>query len=157
MAREALDLAPNETLVDAYSGVGTIGLSLADVAKEVRGMDTIPAAVADANANAKRNQITNAHYEVGEAEVSLPQWLASGFAPDAMVVDPPRTGLDGVLIDAILQSAPEKLVYISCNPSTLARDLQELTRGYQVDYIQSIDMFPQTARCEAVVRFTKRH
>ncbi|KLD61635.1 RNA methyltransferase, partial [Lactiplantibacillus plantarum] len=88
--------------------------SLADVAKEVRGMDTIPAAVADANANAQRNQITNAHYEVGEAEVLLPQWLASGFAPDAMVVDPPRTGLDNVLIDAILQSAPEKLVYISC-------------------------------------------
>lgn len=157
LAREALKLAPNETLVDAYSGVGTIGLSLADVAKEVRGMDTIPAAVADANANAQRNQITNAHYEVGEAEVLLPQWLASGFAPDAMVVDPPRTGLDNVLIDAILQSAPEKLVYISCNPSTLAQDLQALTRGYQVDYIQSIDMFPQTARCEAVVRFTKRH
>lgn len=157
LAREALNLAPNETLVDAYSGVGTIGLSLADVAKEVRGMDTIPAAVADANANAQRNQITNAHYEVGEAEVLLPQWLASGFAPDAMVVDPPRTGLDNVLIDAILQSAPEKLVYISCNPSTLAQDLQALTRGYQVDYIQSIDMFPQTARCEAVVRFTKRH
>ena len=132
-------------------------MSLADVAKEVRGMDTIPAAVADANANAQRNQITNAHYEVGEAEVLLPQWLASGFTPDAMVVDPPRTGLDNVLIDAILQSAPEKLVYISCNPSTLAQDLQALTRGYQVDYIQSIDMFPQTARCEAVVRFTKRH
>ncbi|MFC6181281.1 23S rRNA (uracil(1939)-C(5))-methyltransferase RlmD [Lactiplantibacillus daowaiensis] len=157
LTREALDLAPNETLVDAYSGVGTIGLSLADVAKEVRGMDTIPAAVADANANAKRNGITNARYEVGPAEELLPQWLATGFAPDAMVVDPPRTGLDNVLIDAILQSAPEKLVYISCNPSTLAQDLRELTRGYQVDYIQSIDMFPQTARCEAVVRFTKRH
>ncbi len=157
LAREALQLAPEETLVDAYSGVGTIGLSLADVAKEVRGMDTIPAAVADANENAKRNQITNARYEVGEAEVLLPQWLAAGFAPDAIIVDPPRTGLDNVLIDAILQSAPEKLVYISCNPSTLAQDLRELTRGYQVDYIQSIDMFPQTARCEAVVRFTKRH
>lgn len=157
LAREALDLVPNETLVDAYSGVGTIGLSLADIAKEVRGMDTIPAAVMDANDNAKRNQITNAHYEIGEAEVLLPQWLASGFAPDAIIVDPPRTGLDKVLIDSILQSAPEKLVYISCNPSTLAQDLRELIRGYQVDYIQSIDMFPQTARCEAVVRFTKRH
>jgi len=157
LARTALNLAPHETLVDAYSGVGTIGLSLADVAQEVRGMDTIPAAVADANENAKRNQITNAKYEVGEAETLLPQWLASGFAPDAIVVDPPRTGLDDVLIDAILQSAPEKLVYISCNPSTLAQDLRQLTRGYQVDYIQSIDMFPQTARCEAVVRFTKRH
>lgn len=157
LAREALALAPDETLVDAYSGVGTIGLSLADVAKEVRGMDTIPAAVTDANENAKLNNITNAHYEVGEAEILLPQWLAAGFAPDAIIVDPPRTGLDNVLIDAILQSAPEKLVYISCNPSTLAQDLRELTRGYQVDYIQSIDMFPQTARCEAVVRFTKRH
>lgn len=157
LARTALDLAPHETLVDAYSGVGTIGLSLADVASEVRGMDTIPAAIADANANAKRNNITNAQYSVGEAEVLLPQWLASGFAPDAIVVDPPRTGLDDVLIDAILQSAPEKLVYISCNPSTLAQDLRALTAGYQVDYIQSIDMFPQTARCEAVVRFTKRH
>lgn len=156
LARTALDLAPHETLVDAYSGVGTIGLSLADVAQEVRGMDTIPAAVADANENAKRNGITNAKYEIGEAETLLPQWLASGFAPDAIVVDPPRTGLDDVLIDAILQSAPEKLVYISCNPSTLAQDLRQLTRGYQVDYIQSIDMFPQTARCEAVVRFTKR-
>ncbi|MFB9768816.1 23S rRNA (uracil(1939)-C(5))-methyltransferase RlmD [Lactiplantibacillus modestisalitolerans] len=157
LARQALDLAPAETLVDAYSGVGTIGLSLADVAKEVRGMDTIPAAVADANENARRNHITNARYEVGEAQVLLPQWLASGFEPDAIIVDPPRTGLDHVLIDAILQSAPEKFVYISCNPSTLARDLGELTRGYHVDYIQSIDMFPQTARCEAVVRFTKRH
>jgi len=157
LAREALDLSPNETLVDAYSGVGTIGLSLADVAKEVRGMDTIPAAVMDANENAKRNGITNATYAVGEAEVLLPQWLAAGFDPDAMIVDPPRTGLDEVLIDAILQNAPEKLVYISCNPSTLAQDLRGLTRGYQVDYIQSIDMFPQTARCEAVVRFTKRH
>lgn len=104
LAREALNLSPNETLVDAYSGVGTIGLSLADVAKEVRGMDTIPAAVADANANAQRNQITNGHYEVGETEVLLPQWLASGFAPDAMVVDPPRTGLDNVLIDAICKA-----------------------------------------------------
>ncbi|VDG20327.1 RNA methyltransferase [Lactobacillus plantarum JDM1] [Lactiplantibacillus mudanjiangensis] len=157
LAREALALSPNETLVDAYSGVGTIGLSLADVAKEVRGMDTIPAAIMDANANAERNGITNAKYEVGAAETLLPQWLAAGFDPDAMVVDPPRTGLDDVLIDAILQSAPEKLVYISCNPSTLAQDLRELTRSYQVDYIQSIDMFPQTARCEAVVRFTKRH
>ncbi|AVK63860.1 23S rRNA (uracil(1939)-C(5))-methyltransferase RlmD [Lactobacillus sp. CBA3606] len=157
LTRTALDLAPHETLVDAYSGVGTIGLSLADVAYEVRGMDTIPAAVTDANENAKRNHITNAQYTVGAAETLLPQWLASGFEPDAMVVDPPRTGLDDVLLDTILQSAPEKLVYISCNPSTLAQDLRQLTRGYQVDYIQSIDMFPQTARCEAVVRFTKRH
>lgn len=156
LAQTALALEPNETVVDAYSGVGTIGLSLAKTAKEVRGMDTIAASVDDANANAELNGITNAHYSVGAAETVLPQWLASGFDPDAMVVDPPRTGLDQTLIQAILTSAPDKLVYISCNPSTLARDLRELVHTYNVDYIQSIDMFPQTARCEALVAFSKK-
>lgn len=156
-ARKALELSPNTNLVDAYSGVGTIGLSLAGQAKEVRGMDIIPEAIADANENAKLNQIENAKYQVGKAEDVLPQWLAEGFRPDALVVDPPRTGLDDVLIQAILTSKPEHFVYISCNPSTLARDLTQLTKSYIVDYIQSIDMFPQTARCEAIVKFTRRH
>ena len=156
-ARKALELSPNDNLVDAYSGVGTIGLSLAAQAKEVRGMDIIPESIEDANENAKLNSITNAKYQVGKAEEVLPQWMAEGFHPDALVVDPPRTGLDDVLIQTILTSKPERFVYISCNPSTLARDLAQLTKTYIVDYIQSIDMFPQTARCEAVVKFTRRH
>ncbi len=156
-ARKALELSPNDNLVDAYSGVGTIGLSLAAQAKEVRGMDIIPESIEDANENAKLNGITNAKYQVGKAEEVLPQWMAEGFHPDALVVDPPRTGLDDVLIQTILTSKPERFVYISCNPSTLARDLAQLTKTYIVDYIQSIDMFPQTARCEAVVKFTRRH
>ena len=155
-AKKALDLQPGETVVDAYSGIGTIGLSLADVAEEVRGMDVIPEAVDDANANAEANGITNAHYEVGTAEDLLPKWLMAGFHPDAIVVDPPRTGLDDTLIETILAVRPEKFVYISCNPSTLAKDLVELTRDYQVDYIQSVDMMPQTARCEAVVKLSRR-
>ncbi|MFD0897800.1 23S rRNA (uracil(1939)-C(5))-methyltransferase RlmD [Loigolactobacillus binensis] len=157
LAREALQLAAHESLVDAYCGVGTIGLSLADTASEVRGMDIVPAAIADAQANAALNQITNAKYEVGKAEELLPQWLAAGFAPDALVVDPPRTGLDPALLQAIIDSRPQKFVYISCNPSTLARDLVKLTAVYNVDYIQSIDMFPQTARVEAIVRLEKRN
>ena len=155
-AKKALDLQPGQTLVDAYAGVGTIGLSLADVAEEVRGMDVIDEAVADANANAELNGITNAHYEVGTAEDLLPQWAVAGFRPDAIVVDPPRTGLDEHLMDTILAVHPEKLVYISCNPSTLAKDLCTLTEDYRVDYIQSVDMMPQTARCEAVVKLSQR-
>jgi 23S rRNA (uracil-5-)-methyltransferase RumA len=155
-AKKALDLQPGETVVDAYAGIGTIGLSLADVAEEVRGMDVIPEAVADANANAAANSITNAHYEVGTAEDLLPKWIMAGFRPDAIVVDPPRTGLDATLIETILAVRPEKFVYISCNPSTLAKDLVELTHDYQVDYIQSVDMMPQTARCEAVVKLSRR-
>ena len=155
-AKKALSLQPGESVVDAYSGIGTIGLTLADVAEEVRGMDVIPEAVEDANENAAANGITNAHYEVGTAEELLPKWVMTGFRPDAIVADPPRTGLDGTLIDTILGVRPDKLVYISCNPSTLAKDLVELTHDYQVDYIQSVDMMPQTARCEAVVKLSRR-
>lgn len=155
-AKKALDLQPGETVVDAYSGIGTIGLSLANVAEEVRGMDVIPEAVADSNENAAANGITNAHYELGTAEELLPKWIMAGFHPDAIVVDPPRTGLDSTLIETILAVRPPKLVYISCNPSTLAKDLVELTHDYRVDYIQSVDMMPQTARCEAVVKLSRR-
>lgn len=154
-ALKALELSDNETVVDAYSGVGTIGLSIAHAAKEVRGMDVIKDAVDDANENARINGIENVHYETGTAETILPKWLQEGFKPDALIVDPPRTGLDDALIQAILTSKPKKFVYISCNPSTLARDLVKLTKIYHVDYIQSVDMMPQTARCEAVVKFTR--
>lgn len=154
--KKALDLQPGETVVDAYAGIGTIGLSLADTAEEVRGMETIPEAVEDANANAEANGITNAHYELGSAEDLLPKWVMAGFHPDAIVVDPPRTGLDETLMDTILAIRPAKFVYVSCNPSTLAKDLVTLAEDYRVDYIQSVDMMPQTARCEAVVKLSRR-
>ncbi|KRM87785.1 23S rRNA (uracil(1939)-C(5))-methyltransferase RlmD [Lacticaseibacillus thailandensis] len=152
-ALTALNLAPHETLVDAYCGAGTLGLGMAQTAASVRGMDTIPAAIDDARTNADRNGITNVDYEVGKAEDLFPKWLADGFRPDAVIVDPPRTGLEGNFIPALLKARPRKFVYISCNPSTLARDLTKLTRTYEVEYIQSIDMFPQTARCEAITGF----
>ena len=155
-ARKALDLSQNETVVDAYCGVGTIGLSLAHLAKEVRGMDINPQAIDDARANALRKGFTNTHYEVGTAEELLPTWLKQGFKPDAIVVDPPRSGLGEPLLKALTQFPAKKLVYVSCNVSTLARDLQVLAKTYQIDYLQSVDMFPQTARCEVVVKLTKK-
>ena len=95
-------------------------------------------------------------YAVGTAEDLLPKWFKEGFKPDAIVVDPPRTGLDRKLLTALLKQPPKKMVYISCNVSTLARDLVQLAKVYQVDYLQSVDMFPQTARCEVVVKLTRK-
>lgn len=156
-AAEALELDKNDTLIDAYAGIGTIGLSLAPRVKEVRGMEVIPEAVADANANAKLNGIANAHYEVGKAEDVMPKWLAEGLQFDALVVDPPRVGLDEALIKQILKVKPRKFAYVSCGMASLARNLRRLTSVYHVDYIQPIDMMPQTARCEAVVKLSLRH
>ncbi len=151
-AKKALDLKKEETLVDAYCGVGTIGLSMAHLAKEVRGMDVIAESIEDAKKNAARMNVTNTHYETGKAEELLPKWLKEGFKPDAIVVDPPRTGLDKPLLDALIKYPVKKLVYVSCNVSTLARDLVTLSNKYQVEYLQSVDMFPHTARCEVVVK-----
>ncbi|KRK46065.1 putative RNA methyltransferase [Dellaglioa algida] len=153
---KALNLDKNESLVDAYCGVGTVGLYVAHGAKEVRGMDTTPEAIEDARENAILSHQENTTYEVGKAEDILPKWLEEGFVPDALVVDPPRTGLDDQLIEAINKSRPKKFVYVSCNPSTLAKDLELLTKSYRVDYIQSVDMFPQTSKVEAVVKLSRR-
>lgn len=155
-AFKALELTGKEKLIDAYSGVGTIGLSVANQVREVRGMDTIKDAVDDANSNAMKNGIMNAIYETVEAEKLIPEWIDAGWNPTALIVDPPRTGLADSLLDTILNVAPKKFVYISCNPSTLARDLVKLTRKYNVDYIQSVDLMPQTSRCECVVKFNKK-
>lgn len=152
LAGDALELNDQDTLVDAYCGVGTIGIALADQVKAVRGMDITPASIEDAKKNAALNNVTNVTYEVGKAEDLLPKWLKEGFKPTALVVDPPRTGLDDKLIAAILENQPKKFVYVSCNPSTMARDLVRLTEKYSVEWIKPVDMFPQTARVEAVVK-----
>lgn len=155
-AAKALSLSPNDTLIDAYAGIGTIGLSLANQVKEVWGMETIPEAVADAQENARLNNITNAHYEVGAAEDVMPRWRREGHHFDALVVDPPRTGLDEQLIEQILKEKPQKFAYVSCSMASLARNLRRLTSVYHVDYIQPVDMMPQTTRCEAVVKLSLR-
>lgn len=148
--KKAAGLTGTEKVVDAYCGVGTIGLWLADQAAEIRGMDVIPESIEDAKKNAKRHGLTNTKYVPGKAEEVLPKWVKKGWKPDVIVVDPPRTGLDSQLLQTILQVEAKKLIYVSCNPSTLARDLQTLNKKYDVKYIQPVDMFPQTAHVECV-------
>ncbi|WP_066306014.1 23S rRNA (uracil(1939)-C(5))-methyltransferase RlmD [Bacillus sp. FJAT-29814] len=148
--KKAAQLTGKEKVVDAYCGVGTIGLWLADQAAEVRGMDVIPESIEDAKKNAKRHGFTNTKYVPGKAEEVLPKWVKKGWKPEVIVVDPPRTGLDKQLIQTILQVEAQKVIYVSCNPSTLAKDIETLSKKYKVEYIQPVDMFPQTAHVECV-------
>jgi tRNA (uracil-5-)-methyltransferase len=119
-------------------------------------MDIIPESIEDAKKNAKRHGFTNTKYVPGKAEEVLPKWVKKGWQPDIVVVDPPRTGLDSQLIQTILQVKPKKLIYVSCNPSTLAKDIQTLSAKYEVKYIQPVDMFPQTAHVECVSQIVLR-
>ncbi|WP_316570141.1 23S rRNA (uracil(1939)-C(5))-methyltransferase RlmD [Neobacillus sp. YIM B06451] len=148
--KKAAELTGVEKVVDAYCGVGTIGLWVAGQAGEIRGMDIIPESIEDAKKNAARHGIKHANYVTGKAEEWLPKWTKEGWRPDVVIVDPPRTGLDRKLLDTLLKVKPKKIVYVSCNPSTLARDIQTLSKEFKVEYIQPVDMFPQTAHVECV-------
>ncbi|MDO7907519.1 23S rRNA (uracil(1939)-C(5))-methyltransferase RlmD [Paenibacillus sp. JX-17] len=150
--RAAASLTGSETVIDAYCGTGTIGLWLAPYAKEVRGIETIAEAVEDAKQNAERNGRTNASFYAGEAEDLLPRWVKGGLRPDVIIADPPRTGLDRRFLDTVLRTKPERFVYVSCNPSTLAKDCKVLLDGgYEIKWAQPVDMFPQTSHVECVV------
>jgi tRNA (uracil-5-)-methyltransferase len=155
--KKAAALTGTEKVVDAYCGVGTIGLWLAKDAREVRGMDTIPEAIEDAKKNAKKHGFTNMMYTTGKAETLLPKWVNEGWMPDVIVVDPPRTGCDSALLQTILRVQPKRVVYVSCNPSSLARDIDVLRERYHVDYIQPVDMFPHTAHVECVSRIVLKN
>ena len=149
--KRAASLTGREIVVDAYCGVGAIGLWLAPEARRVIGMDTVPEAVRNARENARRNGIHNAEYHVGRAEEWLPRRVSEGFRPDVVIVDPPRTGLGGGLIDALIRAKVPRLIYVSCNPSTLAKDCARLLEGgYRIRRIVPVDMFPQTSHVEAV-------
>jgi 23S rRNA (uracil1939-C5)-methyltransferase len=144
-------LKSDDVVVDAYAGIGTIGLSLAKRVKAVRGMEVIKAAVDDANENAKLNDIHNAHYIVGKAEEVMPRWAKEGLKPNVIFVDPPRKGLTPEFIEAAAKTQADKIVYISCNPATQIRDLLLFQKlGYQFNEINPVDMFPQTPHVESV-------
>lgn len=155
-ALQMLDLQPEQTLIDAYSGIGTLGILAASQVKQVVGIETIPAAVKDAQHNCQLNHVQNAAYYQGAVEKVLPELQAQGLKFDALIVDPPRTGLAKSMVKTILAAKPKTFVYISCNPSTLARDLVLLDQAYQVRVIKSVDMFPQTPRCEAIAKLVLR-
>ncbi|MCM3761770.1 23S rRNA (uracil(1939)-C(5))-methyltransferase RlmD [Alkalihalobacillus oceani] len=150
-ALEYADLSGSETVIDAYCGIGTISLFLAQRAKHVYGVEIVPDAIADAKRNARLNGITNAEFAVGEAEKIMPWWYAQGIRPDVIVVDPPRKGCDPALLETILNMKPKRVVYVSCNPATLARDLKVLEEGgYTTKEVQPVDMFPQSTHVECV-------
>lgn len=153
---EFAELTGEETVIDAYSGIGTITLALAEKAKEVYGIEVIEPAVEDAKRNAKLNGIENVTYQVGAAEEVMLEWSKEGRTADLLVVDPPRKGLDEQFIDAVLEMQPKKMIYVSCNPATLARDLALLVEGgYTAQKVQPVDMFPQTSHIESVTLLTR--
>ena len=156
-AFEFAELKPGDIVIDAYSGIGTIGISMADRVAEVYGMEVVPAAVENAKRNAQLNELENTHYEVGTAEKIMPKWLDEGIKPDVIFVDPPRKGLDETFIKSATATNPRRIVYISCNPATFARDVVRFeNEGYILDKVQPVDLFPQTHHIELVARFNKK-
>jgi 23S rRNA (uracil1939-C5)-methyltransferase len=150
-ALEYAQLTGGESVIDAYCGIGTISLFLAQKAKEVYGVEIVPQAIEDAKRNAELNGIDNAYFEAGPAEVVIPKWYADGKRFDVLVVDPPRKGCDEELLKTILEYKPKRVVYVSCNPGTLARDLRILEDGgYRTQEVQPVDMFPHSSHVECV-------
>ena len=147
-------LKETDVVLDAFCGVGTIGEYVSRNCKEVYGVDIIPAAIEDANDNVKLNNLTNCTYVAGDANKIVPRWKKKGINFDVAIVDPPRVGL-GPLAKNLLAVDAKKIVYVSCNPSTLARDLKVLTRKYKIRCIQPVDMFPGTAAVEAIALLSK--
>lgn len=152
-ALEYAGLTGKETVWDLYCGIGTISLFLAQAAKKVYGVEIVPEAIRDAQENARLNHIENAEFFVGKAEEVLPeQYEKNGVYADVIVVDPPRKGCDEKLLACMVQMAPETIVYVSCDPATLARDLNYLSNhGYKVKKVRCTDMFPHSVHVETVV------
>lgn len=150
-ALEYADLKENDTVFDIYCGIGTISLFLAQKAKKVYGVEILGDAIKDAKINAKLNKLENTEFFVGKAEEVVPKLYKEGKTANVVVVDPPRKGCEESVLDTIVSMEPDKVVYVSCNPSTLARDLAYLDeRGYKCKEIQPVDMFPHTMHVESV-------
>lgn len=151
-ALEYAGLSGEETVIDAYCGIGTISLFLARQAQKVYGVEIVPEAIEDARSNALLNHIRNAEFEVGAAEKVIPAWRERGITADVIVVDPPRKGCDPALLETIIAMRPERVVYVSCDPATLARDLRILEDGgFRTVEVQPVDMFPQSTHVECCV------
>ena len=149
-------LTPDAVVVDLYCGIGTLSLCAAKRAKEVVGVEIVPQAIENARKNAERNGLHNTRFLCGAAEEELPRIFDELKAPpDVVLLDPPRKGCDPALIETLLQFCPQRLVYVSCNPATLARDLKLFKEAYSLQTVQPVDMFPQTAHVETVVLLTR--
>ena len=158
--RTAVDFAAltgGETVLDAYCGIGTIGITASDRAKQIVGVELNRDAVKDAIGNAKLNGLKNCWFTAGDAGEYMQRMVQDGHRPDVVFLDPPRAGSDERFLRSLLKAAPERVVYVSCDPETLARDLKVLTAGgYQVRRIQPVDMFPWTEHVECVVKLSRQ-
>ena len=156
-ALEYAEVESGETVWDLYCGIGTISLFLAQKAKQVYGVEIVPQAIEDAKHNAKLNGFTNAEFYVGKAEDVLPKkYREENISADVIVVDPPRKGCDEALLQTIVQMRPKRVVYVSCDSATLARDLKYLTNeGYSLVKGTVVDQFPHTVHTEAVVKLER--
>jgi len=140
-----------ERVYDLYCGIGTIGLSLAARAAEVVGLELVPEAVADARVNARLNEIDNARFHAGDVRLALRELVAAAGRPDVLVLDPPRAGLSAKVLRRVIEAAPRRIVYVSCNPTTLAPNAAQLVQaGWRLERVCPVDMFPQTPHIECV-------
>ena len=150
-------LTGKETVIDAYCGIGTIGLIAAKKAGKVIGVELNKDAVKDARINAKENKITNAAFYQGDAGRFMVEMAAKGEKADVVFMDPPRAGSDERFLSSVVKLSPKKVIYFSCNPETLARDLKYLTKHhYKVEKIQPVDMFPFCDHCETVCELVRK-
>ena len=156
-ALEYANLGENDTVFDIYCGIGTISLFLAQKAKKVYGIEIVEEAIKDAKRNAEINKLDNVEFYVGKAEEVVPKMYKQGKRANVVVVDPPRKGCDEKVLDTIISMQPDRVVYVSCNPSTLARDLNYLDeRGYKCLEVQPVDMFPHSVHIENVALIVKK-
>ena len=150
-------LTGEELLLDLYCGAGTIGLSMAGQVKELIGVEIVPQAIENAKANAAANGVTNARFLCADAGQAAAQLAAEGLRPDVVLVDPPRKGCSLESIEAICAMAPKRVVMVSCNSATAARDVELFSqRGYKATQARAVDMFPRTANVEAVIRLDRK-
>jgi 23S rRNA (uracil1939-C5)-methyltransferase len=156
VAIEFAALTGFERVFDLYCGIGTIGLSMAPRAATVDGLELIPEAVADAIANAKLNEIDNARFYAGDVRLAMRELVEKAGRPDLVVIDPPRAGLSQKIVRRIIESAPKRIVYVSCNPTTLAPNAAQLVEaGYELRRVRPVDMFPQTPHIECVAELVR--
>lgn len=156
-ALEYADLSGSETVIDAYCGTGTITLFLAQKARKVIGIEIVKPAILDAQKNARDNNVRNADFLVGDATIVMPRLYKQGVRADVVVVDPPRAGCTPTVLETFAQMKPERIVYVSCNPASLARDIAILDKlGYKAKKVQPVDMFPNTSHVETVCLLTTK-
>ena len=157
LAIEYAELRGFERLYDLYCGIGTIGLLMAPRVAELWGLEIVEDAIADAIANGRRNEIDNAHFFAGDVRLALRDLVERAGRPDVLVVDPPRAGLSQKVVRRIIEAAPKRIVYVSCNPTTLAPNAAQLVEaGYALTKVRPVDMFPQTPHIECVAQLERR-